>query len=152
MSEGERLDAAVDQAVALRQSVDALTTAIMGAVPKQDKRFRQSVILLLIGGPALFVATMAFATYSIHQAHSNERVLRNGVACLLADLDDHRHTNQNAHNTLATAHHIEIIQPDLIPLSKSQVDALKQSCDTYVRAAVGQGLRSVGGKAANAHP
>ncbi|HET7110269.1 MAG TPA: hypothetical protein VFI41_05320 [Gemmatimonadales bacterium] len=64
---------------------------------------------------------------------SNETV-RAGVGCLLADLDDHRHTNQFAHDKEADALHIEINQPDVIPLTHDQAQVLKQLCDEFIRA------------------
>jgi hypothetical protein len=61
-------------------------------------------------------------------------IVRAGVGCLLADLDDHRHTNQGAHDQIAANLHVKIDQPDIIPLTKDQAQVLKQLCDEFVKA------------------
>lgn len=72
-------------------------------------------------------------TVNHREDRARSRLLKAGVACLLADLDDHRHTNQGAHNTLADHLGVQIIQPDVIPLTSSQAQLLKSYCQQFVR-------------------
>lgn len=62
------------------------------------------------------------------------RVVYDGTACLLADLDDHRHTNQTAHENLAEAEGAKVTQPDITPLNKEQANILKHLCDEFIKA------------------
>lgn len=133
-----RLDAAVSEATALRLAVEDLTSAILGAVPQDEKRYKTLALLAIIGGPLLFVVTMAFAIKTTVDGAERTKQLRQGVACLLSDLDDHRHTNQFAHDTLSQKHGFgSIPQPDVIPLSKAQAERLKANCTPYVKRVAG---------------
>jgi hypothetical protein len=136
-SSDDRLDAAVDEATALRQAVEGLANVILASAPKEDKRFKTSVALLLIGGPILFALTMAFAIVNTVQGNDRDKLIRQGIACLLADTDDHRHTNKNAHEQLAKAHGVVFDQVDSIPLTEEQATKFKQECNPYIKATVG---------------
>lgn len=133
-----RLDAAVSEATALRLAVEDLASAILGAVPQEEKRYKTLALLAIIGGPLLFVVTMAFAIKTTVDGAERTKQLKQGVACLLSDLDDHRHTNQYAHDTLAEKHGFgKIIGPDVIPLTKAQAERLKVACMPYVKQVAG---------------
>jgi hypothetical protein len=108
------------------------------AVVEDNRRWRRSVALLVIGGPVLFVLTLGVGVRNEVVRHRESRSLQNGVRCLLADLDDHRHTNQYAHEALADAAKIQIEQPDVIPLTKDQAAKLKMACATYIEGAAGR--------------
>lgn len=131
------LEAIRTELAAVRGAIDDLAGALLASIPVENRRVRWAAVLLIIGGPLLFVLTLAIGIHSNmvqdHQIHT----LNNGVRCLLADLDDHRHTNQGAHDTLAAAHGIKIVQPDLIPLTRAQAEILKQACSPYVHEATG---------------
>lgn len=121
----------------------------------QTERWTRMVTLLIIGGPVLFALNVGIAL----KTHADNRhavgLLSQGVACLLADMDDHRHTNQFAHEQLARhipasetkSGHVEIEQPDVIPLTKEQADRLKEECDHFVKATLGVGPVFTGGQA-----
>lgn len=143
-----------DTQVAMQAVADALANLVprgdmdraTEAAKQDNDRWRKSVVLLILGGPLLVALTLGLGWKADHDRARQVRILSNGVKCLLADLDDHRHTNQAAHDTLAEKHGFgKIIQPDVIPLTKEQADRLKQSCETYVQGAVGgaqPGLKS----------
>lgn len=105
----------------------------------QTERWIRTVVLLVIGGPLLFTLTLGYAVKTTIDNNHRTQLLRDGVACLLADLDDHRHTNQFAHAELAHRHGIEINQPDVIPLSRAEAEALKKQCHHFVEGTVGIG-------------
>jgi hypothetical protein len=137
---GARIDAARTELESVRTSIDMLVEALVASAPRDERRFRFIAALLVIGGPLLFAFTAAFAIKTNIDGNHRSDQIRRGVACLLADLDDHRHTNQYAHQQIANAEHAEIQQPDLIPLTKEQAIRLKAACEPYVRAAVGNAL------------
>lgn len=113
----------------------------------QTERWVRTMTLLVIGGPLLFVATLGYAIKSHVDADHATKLVRQGISCILADMDDHRHTNQFAHETLAAAHGIKIIQPDVIPLSREQADRLKQECDVFIHTTLGVGSPAKGDQA-----
>jgi hypothetical protein len=133
----DRIDAARVEMAEVRASIDLLVDALLASAPRDERRFRLIAGLLVIGGPLLFAFTLAFAVKTTVDGNNRSEQLRRGVACLLADLDDHRHTNQYAHEKMAEADHVEIHQPDIIPLTREQAAKLKAACEPYVRAAVG---------------
>lgn len=122
----------------LKDSLNRLVEAIFEAAPKERKHYRTLVFLALIGGPFLFALTMGFAIKATVDTHKAEHLLRQGVNCLLADMDDHRHTNQFAHDQLAARHGFPpIVQPDVIPLSREQAEAFKANCEPYIKSTLG---------------
>jgi hypothetical protein len=129
---GDRLNAATSEAAALRESVDALVNTILSAAPQEDKRWFRATWLLIVGGPLLFALTAGLTLYTTTQTSRIESRLNHGIVCLLADLDDHRYTNQNAHDQLAAHDMVIIQQPDVKPLTPQQVDQLKPACDRFV--------------------
>jgi hypothetical protein len=128
---GDRLTAAAIEAAALRESINALIDTIMSAAPKEEKRWKNATWLLIIGGPVLFVLTLGLTTYTTMSLLRIESRLNHGISCLLADTDDHRYTNQAAHNQLAAQLHVQIDQPDIKPLSPEQVVRLKRECALF---------------------
>jgi len=85
------------------------------------------IIILLLG--SLFIVRAS----DQRAIKRSETVLRAGVACLLADIDDHRHTNQDAHNDIINGLHLpKNLQPDLIPLTVEQAAILKEYCHVFV--------------------
>jgi hypothetical protein len=84
-----------------------------------------TIIVLLLGVLGVLLAVDVSLNRQL-------RSLQNGQRCILADLDDHRHTNQGAHNRLAESLHVEIVQPDVAPLSPGQAQVLKASCSLFV--------------------
>jgi hypothetical protein len=83
--------------------------------------------IILVG--ALFFVRASDRRTILH----SEQIVRSGVGCLLADLDDHRHTNQGAHDTIADKLGTKVVQPDIIPLNKEQAQVLKGLCDEFVK-------------------
>lgn len=112
----------------------------------QTERWIRTMALLVIGGPILFLVTLGFGIKSYVDGINRDKLIRQGIACLLADLDDHRHTNQFAHESLAKNHHFpEILQPDVIPLTKEEAARLKSQCQHFVKVTLGVG--ELGGRA-----
>jgi hypothetical protein len=89
---------------------------------------------LLIANVALVIALFFVRAGDRRVILHSTEVVKNGVACLLADLDDHRHTNQFAHENIAKAEGVDITHPDVTPLTKDQAQVLKKLCDEFVRA------------------
>jgi hypothetical protein len=106
----------------------------------QTERWVRTMVLLVIGGPLLFALNLGIAIKASIDSGHRDRLIRQGISCLLADLDDHRHTNQGAHDALADAAHIKIVQPDVIPLTKEEAQILKGSCERFVQNTLGQSL------------
>jgi len=131
------LEATRAELTAVRSAVEELADVLLASVPVENRRYRVAAVLLVIGGPLLFALTLALGIHANMVQSDQIHILNQGVRCLLADLDDHRHTNQGAHDTLASAHGIKIIQPDVIPLTREQAAVLKQSCSPYVGEATG---------------
>lgn len=120
------------------------------AVLEDNRRWRRSVVLLIVGGPMLFILTLGIGIKGDRDRAHQVKILSNGVKCLLADLDDHRHVNQEAHEALARNHGFgKIIGPDVIPLTKEQAARLKLACNAYVQGAVGGAQPGVRADASN---
>lgn len=88
--------------------------------------------LLVIGGPILLALNVGVAVKTHIDSDNTVKLVRQGVSCMFADLDDHRHTNQYAHQEIANALGLKINQPDVIPLTKEQAQALKESCVAFI--------------------
>jgi hypothetical protein len=138
---GDRLAAATGEAAALRVAVEELVDTILSAAPAERRRWSWAYVLLIIGGPLLFVVTAWLTVSTTTQARRLERGLTHGITCLLADTDDHRYTNQEAHNQIAARFGLEIKQQDIKPLTEVQVARLKADCARFVGGAVGQAHR-----------
>lgn len=132
---------------ALERVADTITSSLKASGKADERRWRISLLFLSIGGP-LLLALIISLTVQQSTIKNNERLMRRGISCLLADLDDHRHTNQYAHDTLAKAHGFpDIKQPDIIPLTPQQAAELKKNCDTFVQEAISQGYGNVNSNA-----
>lgn len=130
-------------AAALDRVSDTVTNSLKASGKADERRWRISLLFLGIGGPLLLALIISL---SVQQGaiRNNERVMRRGISCLLADMDDHRHTNQFAHDTLAKAHGFsKILQSDIIPLTPQQATELKKNCDIFIQEAIGQGYGNI---------
>jgi hypothetical protein len=134
---GDRLAAAAGEAAALRVAVEELVDTILASVPAERRRWSWAYVLLVIGGPVLFAVTLSFAVVSAVQLAHIERRLTHGVACLLGDTDDHRYTNQFAHDMIAARLGVDVKQQDVKPLTPEQVEKLKTECDNFVSQRLG---------------
>lgn len=109
----------------------------------QTDRWIKLMGLVFIGGPLLFLFNIGFAVKTHLDGSERDKLIRQGISCLLADLDDHRHTNQFAHDELAENHHFpKILQPDVIPLTPEQAQVLKRRCEVFVRRSIGEGIQT----------
>lgn len=128
-------------AAALGRVADTVSESLRAARQADARRWRISLGFLFLGGPVAVAVTVVLALQQ-GTIHTQERLIRKGISCLLADQDDHRITNKEAHRQLALAHGVTIQQHDEIPLDAAQATALKQQCISFVQEAIGQGLGS----------
>jgi hypothetical protein len=106
----------------------------------QTDRWIKLMVLAFVGGPLLFLVTIGFGIKGQIERDKSIKLLRQGISCLFADVDDHRHTNQFAHEEMAKKLGVEIIQPDIIPLTREQAAQLKTECEHFVQRTLGVGL------------
>jgi hypothetical protein len=108
--------------------------AASGASAAGTQPHRHPVGIGLLIANTILIFSLFFVRASDRRILTHDdRIQKDGIACLLADLDDHRHTNQYAHDKLAEFDHIEINQPDVIPLTPAQAQALKSLCNEFIK-------------------
>lgn len=111
------------------------------AAHRDRRRWQVSLALLILGGPMLAL----LALFQINQsAHLNEQddLMRRGIACLLAEMDDHRLANVDDHQLNAERHGFSPLQQvGAIELTKEQAAALKGFCEQFIGEAVRLGQR-----------
>lgn len=128
MSNNEPPEVFTDDPVALHQITSTRISDL------QTQRWVRTMYMLGI----LVALNFTIAVKAQLDGSNRNALIRQGISCLLADLDDHRHTNQFAHETLAMKHGFGAIQqPDVIPLTKDQAAKLKLQCDHFVHETIG---------------
>lgn len=110
------------------------------AADRDKRRWRLSLALLLVGGPFLFGMTLLLTYRGYDTANDQRSQIRNGIACLLAETDAHRIDNRGTHEQLAQGHNLTIPPAPAPILRPDQVEAFKQRCDEFVKAAISLGL------------
>lgn len=117
----------------------------------QTERWIKMMTMLVVGGPLLFVLLAIYALIDHNDGVERDRLIRQGISCLLANMDDHRITNKYAHDELARFGGKVIDQTDHILLSQDEVDRLRMDCQTFVRVTLGSGAVPPGHQADRSH-
>lgn len=60
-------------------------------VTEDNRRWRRSITLLIIGGPVLFLLNMGILIQSRHNENVYKKDTRQGISCLLGEISTHRH-------------------------------------------------------------
>lgn len=132
----------------VRESLQSVADSIQQLVPRgeldrasdavieDNRRWRRSVILLIIGGPLLFLVNLAV----LYQGHVSEvsfrKDIHQGVACVLGEISTHRYDSRTFEHDTADVLHIPNFEERLhlpSPVPEESLNDLVQRCGPVIR-------------------
>lgn len=121
------------------------------AVVEDNRRWRRSVVLLVIGGPVLFLMNGLILWQGHQQEVGFRRDIRQGLSCVIGETSTHRHDARTFEIDVSRKLGIDIL-PELhtpSPVPGEDLDVLTKECSSAIRRFVdlslGGGLGATGG-------
>jgi hypothetical protein len=113
-------------------------------VTEDNRRWRRSVVLLIIGGPALFLLNLGIL-WQTHQSEiSFRRDIREGMSCILGDEASHRHDQRNFETAVTQKLGVTVELGPATRIATEDLQVLTDKCEPILRRFAALGLTSQG--------
>jgi hypothetical protein len=123
-----------------RGELDRVSTAVV----EDNKRWRRSVVLLIIGGPVSFLTMLAILWQGHQSEISFRRDIRQGMTCLLGDISSHRRDQRAIEQALIKQYKLEVELGPETTVPKADLDEMVKTCGPVLSRFLGYSLSGTG--------
>jgi len=148
--------ALADQLAGVRECLEEVAKALAGLAPKgelekaheasveDNKRWRRSVALLILGGPVLFLVNLGVYAQARHNEKVFKRDIRQGMTCLLGDVSSHRRDQRAIEESLIKQLKLDTVLGPPTPVPASDLDQMVATCAPVLQRFLGYSLGGQG--------
>lgn len=112
-----------------RGELDRASTAVV----EDNRRWRRSIALLIIGGPVLFLMNAAILWQGHNREISFRRDVRQGVSCLLGDVSSHRRDQRGFEVAISQKLNAPFTLGPATLIPQDDLDALTKQCSIVLQ-------------------